>query len=115
MYFNVLDQKSEDITDPDTGELLGSVERPKVTVKIIDVREKLSVASTYKVKKVNIGGQGRNYSALTQMLMPPRWISKYETFKTEEKTWEDLDEKSSYVKVGDPVVQVMAIEEETIE
>ena len=51
MYFNVLDQKSEDVTDPDTGKLLGSVERPKVGVKVIDVQEKLSVAATYKVKK----------------------------------------------------------------
>jgi hypothetical protein len=39
--------------------------------------------------------------------MPPRWITKYETLRTEEKTWEDLDEKDSYVKVGDPVVQVI--------
>ena len=40
-------------------------------------------------------------------LMPPEWTTDYvETLKTEEKTWEDLDEEESYVKVGDPVVQV---------
>ena len=115
MYFNVLDQKSEDVTDPDTGKLLGSVERPKVGVKVIDVQEKLSVAATYKVKKVNVGGQGPSYSAISQMFMPPKWITKFETLKTEEQTWEDLDEKSSYVKVGDPVIQVIPIEKESMD
>ena len=49
------------------------------------------------------------------MFMPPKWITKYETLKTEEQTWEDLDEKSSYVKVGDPVIQVIPIEKESMD
>ena len=36
-----------------------------------------------------------------------KWVTKHETLKTEEKTWEDLDEVDSYVKIGDPVVQVL--------
>lgn len=39
--------------------------------------------------------------------MPEEWVIKYETLKTEEKTWEDIDEEESYVKIGDPVVQVI--------
>ena len=39
--------------------------------------------------------------------MPPEWITKYETFKTEEKSWEELGEEESYVKAGDTVVQVI--------
>src|SRR5262249_52570621 len=58
MYFDVLDPKGEDIKDPDTGEVLGSVERPKVRVQIVQVQERLSVASTYKQRQVNVGGQG---------------------------------------------------------
>ena len=113
MYFNVMDRKSEDITDPDTGELLGSIERPKVGLKVTIVQEKLSIASTYKSRRVNIGGRGIGTPALSRMLMPPKWITKYETLKTEEKTWEDLNEAKSYVKVGDPVVQVIPVEEES--
>ena len=45
------------------------------------------------------------------MLMPKK-VTKYETLKTEEKTWEHLDEEDSYVKVGDPVIQVLQAEEE---
>ena len=50
MRFEVMDAKGEDILDPDTGQLLGSVERPKVRVEISKVKKLLSVASTYKRK-----------------------------------------------------------------
>ncbi|MGE4267052.1 MAG: hypothetical protein AB7F25_06425 [Deferribacterales bacterium] len=108
MLFDVLDQNDEDIVDPDTGNILGSLERPKVRVKITQVQERLSVASTYKKKRVNIGGDGFvNIGMLSKSLMPPEYVTKYETLKTDEKTWEDLDEKESFVKTGDPVVQVI--------
>lgn len=107
MYFDVLDPKGEDITDPDTGQILGSIERPKVRVQVIKVDEKLAVASTFKKKEVNVGGRGSvNVGGLAEMFMPPKYVTKYETLKTTEKTWEDLSESESYVKSGDPVVQV---------
>lgn len=107
MFFDVMDPKGEDITDPDTGDILGSVERPKVRVQITKVQELLSVASTYRKTKKNIGGHITDLGSLSRVLMPPKWVTKYETLKTEEKTWEDLDEEQSYVKIGDPVVQVI--------
>jgi hypothetical protein len=109
MHFDVLDPKGEDITDPDTGEVLGSILRPKVRVKITKVQECLSVASTYKKKTINIGGQGEIFGDLgnlSRSLLPPKYIEKYETLKTDEKTWEDLSEEESFVKTGDPVVEV---------
>lgn len=105
MYFDVLDPKGQEIKDPDTNEVLGSIERPKVRLKISQVREKLSVAATYKQTKVNEGGN-LALGGFANTLMPPKWTTKYETLKTDEKTWEDLSEKESYVKIGDPVVQV---------
>ena len=57
MYFDVLDPKAEEIKDPDTGEVLGSIDRPKVRVKITHVEERISVASTFKKKSINIGGK----------------------------------------------------------
>lgn len=114
MLFDVMDPKGEDIEDPDTGEMLGSIERPKVRVQVTKVQEKLSVASTFKKYKENIGGE-YNIGSFSKMLMPPKWIVKYETFKTDEKTWEDLNEDQSYVKVGDPVVQVIELKENEIE
>jgi len=105
MLFNVLDPKGEDIIDPDTGIVLGSLERSKVRVKIIQVQEKMSVGSTYRKKRINIGGLGLGIGSLSQSFMPPKWVEEYETLKTKEKTWEDLSESESYVKTGDPVVE----------
>ena len=110
MYFDVMDPKGEDIKDPDTHEILGSIERPKLRVRITSVQEKLSVASTYKKKQINVGGERVTpavISGYSQYLMPPKWITKYETFKTNEQTWENLSEEQSFVKTGDPVVQVI--------
>jgi len=110
MYFDVMDPKGEDIQDPDTHEILGSIERPKLRVRITSVQEKLSVASTYKKKKINLGGESfpaTLISDYSRYLMPPKWVTKYETFKTNEQTWEDLSEEQSFVKTGDPVVQVV--------
>ena len=107
MKFDVLDPKGDDIKDPDTGEILGSVNRPKVRVEIIEVQEKLSVAQTYKKRTVNVGGAGGFIGhTISDMLKPPKYVETYETLKTTEKTWEDIDESESYVKTGDPVVQV---------
>lgn len=107
MLFDVLDVASENIRDPDTGEVIGSVYRPKVRIKVVEVQEKISVASTYRNKNVNIGGKGLGLTAWADLLTPPRWVREYETLKTEEDTWEDLDEADSYVSTGDPVIQVL--------
>ena len=107
MLFDVLDAASENIREPDTREIIGSVYRPKVRVKIVEVQARLSVASTFRSKNVNIGGTGPTLNAWAALFAPPRWIREYETLKTEEATWEDLDEKDSYVATGDPVVQVL--------
>jgi len=108
MKFDILDPKGDDIRDPDTGEILGSVNRPKVRVEIIDVQSKLSVAQTFRKQTVNVGGSGIGVShTIADVLRPPKYVDKYETLKTTEQTWEDIDENESYVKTGDPVVQVL--------
>lgn len=106
MYFDIMDPTGENISDPETGEILGSVERSKVRVKVTKIQKKLSIASTFKERRKNIGGTGLNYGVLSKALMPPKWVTELETLKTEEKTWEDLEERESYVKTGDPVVEV---------
>ena len=45
-----------------------------------------------------------------RLFQAPTWETRYETLKSTgafESTSEDLDEKDSYVSVGDPVVQVI--------
>jgi len=112
MIFDIVDPKGDQVRDPDTGEVLGSLDRPKVRVRISAVHPRLSVASTYKSRKVNVGGVGAvgglaGIGDFSRLFRPPEIVVKYETLKTTEKTWETLDESHSYVKIGDPVVQVM--------
>lgn len=110
MYFDVV-APYQDILDPDTRESLGAIERPKIRVKITWVQEKLSLASTYRIREVNVGGKPL-FGEFSRLLMPPKWVKKYDTFKMTEETGEALDEEESLVKVGDAVIQVVQVAEE---
>lgn len=115
MYFDVMEAQGQSIKDPDTDEVLGSVERPRVRVQITHVQDKLAVASTYKSKQINIGGvalfPALGYGPIAQALMPPNWVTKYESLKKSGHTPDALDEDNSLVKTGDPVVQVLETDE----
>ena len=103
MHFDIVGR--EDIKDPDTEETLGFLDRPKVRVQVTEVKERLSVASTYQGERVNVGGKGLiSLGDFSRALMPPEWVTKYDTFHTKEKT---LEEENSAVKTGDPVVQII--------
>lgn len=114
MTFDILAPGSGEVTDPDTGEVLGSVDSPKTRVRITKVHTRFAVATTYRSKRVNVGGAGYTgvgsvTDNLRKMFEPPRWETRYETLKNNggfEATAEDLDEDGSYVRIGDPVVQV---------
>lgn len=121
MHFDVLDTRDLEIKDPDTNEVLGSFYRPKVRVKIIRVEEKLSLATTYRGKQVNIGGSSTGPNPLrdwltigpvARALMPPNWVTKYETLEKTGQPLDALNEADSRVRTGDPVVQVIEPDEE---
>lgn len=106
MQFDILDPMTHDIVDPDSKEVIGSVNRPKVRVRVGIAEDQFSIAQTFRTNRVNVGGDDRSIFTLGRFGLPPKWINKPETLKTSENTWEDLDETQSYVKTGDPVVQV---------
>ena len=106
MLFDIMIPNSYNITDPDTGAILGSLDRPKTRVKVIQIKDRLSLATTYRKKRVNVGGVG---FLASRMFEAPRWVTRYETLKTNESMEHSADELSkadSYVSIGDPVVQV---------
>ena len=99
MYFDVIDAHELDIKDPDTGEVLGSIERGKIRVKIIYAQEKLSVAAAspfLSARQLASSGyrSSRPLGPFAQSLMSA------ETKSSSEKEF-------SYAKVGDAVVQVI--------
>jgi hypothetical protein len=103
MVFKILSPKGSEITDPDTGEIIGSVELEKTSVKVTSVQDRVSVASTFRTHKVNAGGS--ELKPVTSLFEPPKWETRVETLKTDENANEELPEEESYIRTGDPVVQ----------
>lgn len=111
MRFAVLNPRGAEILDPDTQENLGSIEVPKVVVEAVRVDKRLTVVRTYRKYRKNIGGSASGTAAIMKMFEPPKYIELAEDLKTNERTYqEELDEDYSYVKVGDPAVQIIADE-----
>lgn len=108
MFFAILNSKGQQILDPDTNEVLGNVELPKTFVKVISVDEKLSVARTFREFTIPAVRGFDGVSALMAGLTPSRPEKiEIETLKTDETRLKDeMDEKDSYVKKGDPAVQI---------
>ncbi len=93
MTFQVLNPKGEAIRDPDTQQLLGSVESPMAQVCIVEVQEHLSVATTTFANPTIVPA---SLGPFARLLMPREWIIKHETFGV----------GLAQVNVGDPVVQI---------
>jgi hypothetical protein len=112
MKFAVLNRKGVDVKDPDTGAVLGSVDIPKVLLEAVRIQSHLAVARTYRKETKNVGGAGPDLSSLA-LFRPPQLVEITETLQLSEKPYEEeLAEEESYVKRGDPVVQVLGKEYE---
>lgn len=106
MLFDVYDNQTKHIVDPDTTETLGVLQRLKVRVKVTDVYERFSLATTFRKTVVNEGG-GLALGPIASMLLPAKRVTKYETLSGKNRGWNELSEIDSYVSKGDPVVQVV--------
>ena len=98
MLFDIVVPGSLEITDPETGELLGTV-RPgsKARVRVFSVNDRFSLATTYRT--TGFGG-----ISLRGDLPFARQV---ETLKTRDTLHEAFTERAGYVTAGDPVVQVI--------
>lgn len=97
--FAILSDRGMDITDPDTGETLDSVEIAKTLVKVISVTPKLCVARTF-----------RSYESFgladTLFRNSLGGGTRHETLRSDEATaQQELDPSQAKVKVGDQAVQ----------
>ena len=108
MLFDIMVPAALEITDPDTGNPLGRIDRvrAKARVKVSSVEDKFCIARTYRMERVNVGGR----DALPRLrgdLDLPRWEARVERIKTHEISSEGLTESERYVATGDPVQQVL--------
>jgi len=104
MKFKILAEKPVEIHDPDSNELLGTVDREKVIVKASEVSQKFSICKTFR--KTIVGSNIMAFSELSLMWSPRREIP--ETLKAEDAALPPpLSEEESYVKKGDRVIQII--------
>ena len=111
MEFSVLSTLGSDIKDPDTGEVIGSIDRTKIRVRVQIVHKQISVASTYVMQKINVGGVGPPSVGFGNLFVPPRWETVYETIETDEAMLDEMSEEERHVHIGDPIMQVMKVDE----
>jgi hypothetical protein len=105
MIFAVLAESPLEIRDPSTGEILDRIDREKVRVKVTEVREKISIFSTFRILQGFDFAGLQSYRLLSEMLAQP----KPETLKIEESsTPPPLPEEQSFVKINDRVRTVVS-------
>lgn len=104
-----------DITDPDTGESLGSVNKIKVVVRVQEVSEKFCIARTFRSRKIKVGGGradpggifGLARNPLAEALQPPKYETRVETFRLDPKKGAPISMGESVVERGDTVESVL--------
>lgn len=67
------------LTDPDTGEVLGEILRGKAVVRVYDVAPKFALARTFRMHRVNRGGNGAALTGIARIFEAPQWESVVET------------------------------------
>lgn len=104
MKFAILAEKPIEVKDPSTNEVLDYIDREKVRVEASEVREKITICRTYRIKRS--GGTRINYgAAIAQLLEPAQDIPETLDAKSSSLP-RPLSPEESYVKINDRVIHV---------
>lgn len=111
MRFTILDPEEDDVTDPETGEVLGVIHRPKLDVIVGRVEPRLAFARTPHARRVNAGGP--DWEAMSRAfdrIRKPRYATHTGALQTDEPLW-DAGDGDRRVRTGDPVEQILESED----
>ena len=106
MSFDILTPKGFDIQDPDTGESLGTFQRAKNRVEVIQTQGRMSLASTYNDRWSVADALSEAFFGTRAFQTTTSRKNRFESLKAGGNAWEDVSDEGSYVSIGDPVVQV---------
>lgn len=111
MRFAVLNRHGFEVRDPESNKILGSIDVEKTVVEVVRVEERLAVARTFRRSRVNVGGLAVGLE-ISKYFEPRKYVTKFETLEVDPTTagYVELDEEDSFIKVGDPVRQVIGDE-----
>ena len=97
MKFSVQEQETT-IIDPGSGEKLGQLTRPKISVEAMEVEPRFSIARTFETY------QAQNPEAMYLSSAFPRHITRVKKIRTQSDF--EYREDSVSVSVGDTVVEI---------
>ena len=101
MKFAIVASTPKEISDPETGEVLDVVDQLKALVQVTEVRERITICSTYKTPKISSGMFSTIYTS--NRLRTSQEISeRMEDFALPALLTAD----ENHIKRGDPVKQV---------
>ncbi len=104
MKFAIL--SADEVKDPDTGEVIGMLEREKARVQVVDVQDRMAVCSTYaEVPRSRVGATSFE-DALEALLEPRAASSARSTVARFRARYPSLKPSGDYVRVGDRVQQI---------
>lgn len=102
MNFEVRGSQSLTITDPETNQVLDELDRVKVRVQAVEVRERISICSTYEQFEVPTLTSSR----INELLSSSR--KRYARIQVEPSEYGPaVDPEESYVRRGDRAVQIV--------
>lgn len=101
MYFAILDPGTIGVTDPETNEPLGDIRVVKIVVQAVEVAAKMTLARTFRTRRVNVGGQG-GLGSIASWMVEPKWVEQVEKLRLDENTPRKIDPADSVVQRGDP-------------
>lgn len=103
--FAILAETPIEVVDPTTDIVLDTIDREKVRVKVSEIREKISVCQTYRMK----GGNNfiADYSKILSAVQKP---SKETLRITDDSKPAPITEEESYVKINDRVISLVGDE-----
>jgi hypothetical protein len=111
MVFVVLAEASIPVPDPENeGNIIDYVDREKIRVKVTEVRPKTAICSTYTRYYVRGGpfsGVGEIASLFSRSMYEPGTYKTHTLKATDADLPQPISEDESFVKKGDPVVQVI--------
>lgn len=91
------------VKDPVSGAMLDEIDREKIRVEAHDVRPKITICRTYRMRGGRGLGLGLPSSMVAELFAPPR----RETLRADDSEKPPpLSEEDSYVKINDRVVAV---------
>ncbi|HBB86564.1 MAG TPA: hypothetical protein DC047_02990 [Blastocatellia bacterium] len=114
MKFAVMSKSPTEIRDPETQEVLDTVDREKVRVRASEVRPKITICRTFLVRTIPGRPGYSGFSGISNLLegirlsesVPERKV--VDTLRADERDLPPpLSEEESYVKIGDRVIQII--------